>query len=196
MDISKSSFASSMQDENNYVVEIVKPSLSRKKSFRKKFKKNFVKNLPIIAAGTATVVTLAAGEIDGFQCSDLGIAASAGTSGAMMGAVIKATIKQNKQEKVELEDENNEKSSILQRKLEELQLETVRAKIVKKQLERTKVELELVKVREELAKLNNITSLNITSSPIAQEFNLTKVVNVETSNNCSLSIHKKISTYI
>ncbi|WP_342273265.1 hypothetical protein [Spiroplasma endosymbiont of Acasis viretata] len=44
----------------------------------------------------------------------------------MMGAVIKATIKQNKQEKVELEDENNEKSSILQRKLEELQLETVR----------------------------------------------------------------------
>lgn len=113
-----------------------------------------------------------------------------------MGAVIKATIKQNKQEKVELEDENNEKSSILQRKLEELQLETVRAKIVKKQLERTKVELELVKVREELAKLNNITSLNITSSPIPQEFNLAKVVNVETSNNCLLSIHKKISTYI
>ncbi|WP_338986137.1 hypothetical protein [Spiroplasma endosymbiont of Thecophora atra] len=161
------------------------------KSFRKKFKKNFVKNLSIIAAGIATVVTLAAGGIDGFQCSDLGIAASAGTSGAMMGAVIKATIKQNKQEKVELEDENNEKSSILQRKLEELQLETVRAKIVKKQLERTKVELELVKVREELAKLNNITSLNITSSPIPQEFNLTTVVNVERSNNCSLSIHKK-----
>ncbi|WJG70867.1 hypothetical protein [Spiroplasma ixodetis] len=65
-----------------------------------------------------------------------------------MGAVIKTTIKQNKQEKVELEDENNEKSSILQRKLEELQLETVRAKILKKQLERTKVELELVKARE------------------------------------------------
>ncbi|MBP1526886.1 MAG: hypothetical protein H9Q66_02975 [Spiroplasma ixodetis] len=114
----------------------------------------------------------------------------------MMGAVIKATIKQNKQEKVELEDENNEKSSILQRKLEELQLETVGAKILKKQLERTKVEFELVKAREELAKLNNITSLNITSSPIPQEFNLAKVVNVETSNSCSLSIHKKISTYI
>ncbi|BET38296.1 hypothetical protein [Spiroplasma ixodetis] len=154
MDISKSSFASSIQDENNYLVEVVKPSLSRKKFFEK--------NLPIIAAGAATLVTLAAGGIDGFQCSDLGIAASAGTSGAMMGVVIKATIKQNKQEKVELEDENNEKSSILQRKLEELQLETVRAKIVKKQLESTKVELELVKVREELAKLNNITSLNIT----------------------------------
>ncbi|WDA54069.1 MAG: hypothetical protein PPFGHCPK_00486 [Spiroplasma endosymbiont of Drosophila atripex] len=196
MDISKSSFASSMQDENNCVVEIVKPSLSRKKSFRKKFKKNFVKNLPIIAAGTAIVVTLAAGGTDGFQCSDLGIAANAGTSGAMMGAVIKATIKQNKQEKVEQEDENNEKSSILQRKLEELLLEIVRLKIVKKQLERTKVELELVKVREELAKLNNITSLNITSSPIPQEFNLTKVVNVETSNNYSLSIHKKISTCV
>ncbi|MBP1525145.1 MAG: hypothetical protein H9Q67_01370 [Spiroplasma ixodetis] len=113
-----------------------------------------------------------------------------------MGAVIKATIKQNKQEKVELEDENNEKSSILQRKLEELQLETVGAKILKKQLERTKVEFELVKAREELAKLNNITSLNITSSPIPQEFNLAKVVNVETINSCSLSIHKKISTYI
>ncbi|WJG70866.1 hypothetical protein [Spiroplasma ixodetis] len=39
MDISKSSFASSMQDENNYVVEVVKPSLSRKKFFERNLKK-------------------------------------------------------------------------------------------------------------------------------------------------------------
>lgn len=39
MDISKSSFGSSMQDENNYVVEVVKPSLSRKKVFERNLKK-------------------------------------------------------------------------------------------------------------------------------------------------------------